>query len=359
MNVVQREEVKVMIAKFSLWSDRVTFAFLFVVCFSAQTVCAALRITPAYLTVPLDSGRRPSGVFTLSNLGDTEERLRIGASHFTVSESGAIELSKTGEHSLAPWLYFNPKEVTLPPKTTRRIRFTIVSRGSLQEGEYWAAMEMESLKLTVATSKPGADGRTVSVAAATSTLVPIYGTVGRPRYEGVIKELRLLPNPETGEFYLFALVAATGTGRLRVTGKYEILSATGVGEIIAEGEFGGNAFICRGSQRWVRAELETDLAAKTYTARLTLNSVGLSRPMTKVAQVTCPKIQPKPAGDAVRSASNDSKGSESQSQAGDSKEAGAPEGAATESTGNDSKDSGSQSQTGGSKREAVDEKGGT
>ena len=164
--------------------------------------------------------------------------------------------------------------------------------------------------------------------AVTTILVPIFGTVGTPSYEGLIKEVRLV-RKEDGGVSLAALVAATGTGRLKVDGTYSIL--TEAGQIVAEEQFGGGAFICRGGERLLKTDLKVGLSEQAYMAKLTLGSIGMAKPMTKLAQVVFPKLPPKPEGDSVKAAVKDPKSP---------------------------KDSEGQSQTGGSK-EAVDEKDGT
>lgn len=289
------------------------FRVSFILCFSAQTLLAALRIQPAYVEVEMDK-KRLMGRFLLSNLGETEERYRINAVHFTYSETGGLKQSKTGDYSLAQWLYFNPREVTIAPKTARAVRFTVVPRGKLQEGEYWAAMELESLKVTMATSKSEETGRAIKLRAVTAIMVPIFGTMGKVSYEGVIKEVKLtIHNPA---IFLEALVAATGTGRLGVKGKYEICSASG--EIVDEGPFGG-AYVLRGSQLWFRRKMEANLPEGLYTVKITLNAAHLEKAITKEVQLNWPKLPPKAESDDKKTILNQSKESDDETK--DSKEA--------------------------------------
>jgi hypothetical protein len=90
-------------------------------------VWANIGIKPAFVEVTMDKGR-PAGSFFVANLGEKEERFRINAVHFTYSETGVLRRSQKGDHSLAPWIFFNPRELTLPPKTSREPPVAVVAR---------------------------------------------------------------------------------------------------------------------------------------------------------------------------------------------------------------------------------------
>lgn len=72
---------------------------------------AGISIAPAYVDVRLDKGR-PSGEFVVTNVGNSEERYRVQSLHFTFSREGGLVKTRPDAHSLAPWLIFNPKELT-------------------------------------------------------------------------------------------------------------------------------------------------------------------------------------------------------------------------------------------------------
>lgn len=223
------------------------------ICLLTGTLWAGIGVKPAFVEVEMDKGR-PSGVFLISNLGDKEERFRVNAVHFTYSEKGTLEVSPNGQFSLAPYIRFNPRELTIAPKTQRAVRFAIVPQGKLVEGEYWAAMELESLAMNETVAKNDETGRSVRLRTVTTIMAPIFGTVGKPTYEGEVKNLEL--QIEKGEPVLKALVAATGNGRLGVRGTYEILDASGVP--VNSGSLGA-AYVLRGSQRWLTQKIDAGI----------------------------------------------------------------------------------------------------
>ncbi|HSR09864.1 MAG TPA: hypothetical protein VLS90_00360 [Thermodesulfobacteriota bacterium] len=108
-----------------------------------------LSISPAFVEVSLDKGR-PAGQFTIANLGEEEERYRIRAIHFTFMRDGGVRYVEPDERSLAPWIKFNPTEFVIGPKERRAVRYVIAPKGKLRPGEYWAGMELESLRTTAA-----------------------------------------------------------------------------------------------------------------------------------------------------------------------------------------------------------------
>ncbi len=234
----------------------------------------------------MDEGR-PSGTFLISNLGDKEERFRVNAVHFTYSEKGTLEVSPDGQFSLAPYIRFNPRELTLAPKTQRAVRFAIVSQGKLVEGEYWAAMELESLAVNETLAKNEETGRSVKLRTITTIMAPIFGTVGKPKYEGEVKDIQL--QVEKGETVLKALIAATGTGRLGVRGTYEILDPSG--NPVNSGSLGA-AYVLRGAQRWLTQKIDAGVPTNQYTVKVSFEAAHLKQPLARESLATWPEIPP-------------------------------------------------------------------
>jgi len=249
---------------------------------------ANISIKPAYVEVQLDS-RAPSGRFQIANLGDTEERYRVNAVFFVYTEQGSFQQRETGPWSLAEWMHFNPKELTLPPKSQQVVRFAIVPRGSLEPGEYWAAMELESLKTSVAQAIDPETGKTVNIKTLSTIVVPIFGSVGTVRYEGRIKEAGI--SVDKGEVLLTALVAATGTGRLGLVGRYQILDAAG--HVADEGPY-TMAYVLRDSQKRLSKKIDKPLSPGPHSVRLVLEDMHLKQPLETQVQVTWPTISPAP-----------------------------------------------------------------
>ena len=233
-----------------------------------------LSIAPAYVEVSLDKGR-PAGQFMIANLGEEEERYRIRAIHFTFMKDGSVRRMEPDERSLAPWIKFNPTEFTLGPKSRRAIRYVIAPQGKLRPGEYWAAMELESLKTTVANAKDEG-GREFRIEVIPSILVPMFGTFGNVRYGGILKEVQLAPN-ETGQA-IHLLVGNTGEGRLVVGGEYEIRDSSG-----AEVQKGSlaKAYVLPGLEQVFSRQLGANLPEGNYKVRVQCRSPQLKQPMEK------------------------------------------------------------------------------
>lgn len=259
------------------------------ICLFTGTLRANIGVKPAFVEVQMDKGR-PSGAFLISNLGNKEERFRVNAVHFTYSEKGTLEVSPNGQFSLAPYIRFNPRELTIAPKTQRAVRFAIVPQGKLVEGEYWAAMELESLAMNETVAKNDETGRSVKLRTITTIMAPIFGTVGKPAYEGDVKDVQV--QVEKGETVLKALVASTGNGRLGIRGRYEILDASGVP--VNSGSLGA-AYVLRGAQRWLTQKIDAGTPANQYTVKVSFEAAHLKQPLAKESLVTWPEIPPEEA----------------------------------------------------------------
>jgi hypothetical protein len=261
-------------------------AALLGVCLLTGVLRADIAIKPAFVEVNLDEGR-PAGTFLVSNLGDKEERFRVNALYFNYTEEGGLKKSPTGDYSLAAWIRFNPRELTLAPGTQRAVRFAILPKGRLAAGEHWAAMELESLAVNEVVSKDEKSGRSVKLKVMTTIVAPIFGTVGKTSYAGEVRDLQV--QTENGEVVLKALVAATGSGRLGIKGNYEILDASS--KVIDSGPFGAG-YVFRGAQRWFSKKMETPLPKGNYTVKISVEAPHLEQPVVKEAQLAWPEVPP-------------------------------------------------------------------
>ena len=236
--------------------------------------CADLGISPAFLEVELDKGR-PAGQFIISNLGDEEERYRIKAVHFSLSKTGGLDRIPPDGHSLAQWIKFNPTEFTLGPKTNRAVRFVIAPQGNLRAGEYWGAMELESLKTTMAKSQDQA-GREFHIAISASIMVPIFGKSGNVRYLGTVKDAKMAV-AESGKT-IEVLFENTGDGRLLVEGQYEIRNSSG--EEAAKGQL-ARTYVLPGMERVFTGEIKADLKEGNYKVQVKFTCPQLKQSIEK------------------------------------------------------------------------------
>ncbi len=239
--------------------------------FLCSNLPAAISISPAYVELTLDKGR-PAGKFLITNVGEEEERYRIRALYFHFTEDGVLQEIPPDEHAMASWIKFNPKEFTLPARTKQNVRFVVVPRGKLRRGEYWAAMELESLKTTFAKGDDG-EGRSLKVEIIPAILVPIFGKVGDIRLEAIHKGAEVVWQEKKRS--IVSLISNTGEGRFFITGRYEIISPSG--ETVSEGSM-GRAYVLPGSSRKFTASLDdAKLPENRYTIRIHYSSEQLEQ----------------------------------------------------------------------------------
>ncbi|HUU91595.1 MAG TPA: hypothetical protein VM238_10325 [Phycisphaerae bacterium] len=255
-------------------------------------VWAGISVAPAFVEVTLDKGR-PAGRFEIANLGEKVERYRVRALHFRFAADGSLLRLKADERSLAPWVKFNPAELTVAPKTSRAVRFVIIPRGKLAPGEYWGAMELENLDTQVGKGKDK-EGRELKIEVVSTVLVPIFGTVGTVSRQGSLDHVKAAPDEEGT--LIQARVTNQGTGRLLVKGRYEIQNASG--EVLEEEEL-GYAYILPQADRKFSRRVKVGLPKGDYTVSVKYESPQLAQPLTGEATLTLasPSVPPPPKAD--------------------------------------------------------------
>ncbi|NNC54678.1 MAG: hypothetical protein HKO07_03020 [Pseudomonadales bacterium] len=162
-------------------------------CFSSTATLGGIAVEPALVDLNFKAGRA-SGQFVITNTGDKEERYRIVSSFFTLNEAGNVQLAEETEHSMASWIKFNPKEFALPPKSKRLVRFVVLPKKKVEDGQYWAAMELESLEGRDYSTQDE-QGRTFNLKVIPSVLAPMFGRAGKITPDFEIKNEGLLKNP--------------------------------------------------------------------------------------------------------------------------------------------------------------------
>ena len=245
----------------------------------ASACPGGIGITPAFVDVRLDKGR-PAGKFTVSNVGKTEERYRVKMIHFEILENGGLRRVPPNAKSLAPWVKFNPKELVLPPKSKRSVRFVIVPRGKVKAGEYWGAMELESLKAGIRSSKDDA-GREIRIEVIPTILVPVFAQMGEVVHRGSVMSVHMVRG-KTGPT-LQTRVVNRGTGRLLLHGNYTLTDAAG--RKVATGVC-GHGYVMPSTRRRYAVPIKVPLGAGTYSASIRFTSPQLKVPLSYEQSVT-------------------------------------------------------------------------
>jgi hypothetical protein len=258
------------------------FCLFLVLCFFPKWGYAGLSISPALLEVNLEKGR-PAGQFLISNIGDEEERYRIKAVDFSMSRTGTLTRIEPVEHSLASWIKFNPTEFIIPPRSKQAVRYVFTPPKKLNAGEYWGAMELESLKSAKSTASDS-NGREYTIEVIPSIMVPIFGKVGSLNYKGIVKEVNVIA--KEGKKMIVVSVENTGGGHLRLEGAYEIRDNSGAA--IEKGSL-PVSFVFPGNEEVFTTALKTDLSEGSYNVSVKFLSPQLKQPMANDFQIVWKK----------------------------------------------------------------------
>jgi len=186
--------------------------------FYSSATEASIGISPAYVYADMKK-RNPSGSFTVTNLTDTSQTYRARAMHFTIQENGSLLPVKPDKYSLIDRIKFNPKEFTLPPKSRRKVRFSILTRGKLDAHEYWGAIEFSPLEGKQYTGE-GDDVKQFGFKVVTKLVIPIYGLMPGTPFSGQI--LKVAGRNTEEKIHLKAVIQNDGEGGLRVGGEWQI-----------------------------------------------------------------------------------------------------------------------------------------
>ncbi len=225
---------------------------------------ASLSVKPAFLHIDLTK-RNPSGVFTIANLSDQEQTYRARAMHFMVTETGTLLPAEEDEFSLAKWIKFNPKEFTLPAKSSRKVRFSIINRNLKEPREYWGAIEFTPLAYETMKAEDEY-GHELQVKVLSRILVPIYGLNEGIQFSGKIHNLNGANGNEA--FHLSGVVDNDGDGVLRLQGQWQVFRK-GEAEPIQNSEV-MNFVVLPKLKRQIRAQLEQALDPGDYELELLL-----------------------------------------------------------------------------------------
>jgi hypothetical protein len=247
---------------------------------------ADLSIAPAYVEVALDKGAA-TGSFRISNLADRDERFRINILYFVYGIDGTFSPVREGEFSLADWIKLNPRELDIAAKSERTVRFAVMPPKGIQEGEYWAGIELESLR-RFRSQTTAENGATMGVDLVTSVIVPVFGRVGDVAYTGSLKSPALVSAPD-GTPTMRVVVANSGAGRFLVEGEYSLRDASGA--TVASGLF-GRGHVYRSNERLFSRAVDAPLPDGTFTASIKFVAPELKQALEISAPVTWKALKP-------------------------------------------------------------------
>ncbi|NES23355.1 MAG: P pilus assembly protein, chaperone PapD, partial [Symploca sp. SIO3E6] len=100
---------------------------------------AQMRISPLVIEVEAQRGQA-QGVISVTNTSNEAFRARVYAEAFTYDRDTGFAILTSSPTDLTDYLQFSPRELTIPPGVTRRVRLISRFPPSLPEGEYRAVV---------------------------------------------------------------------------------------------------------------------------------------------------------------------------------------------------------------------------
>jgi len=126
---------------------------------------AQLGASPLVIESQANRGQAQAFI-NVTNSGDISLRVRLYTEPFTYNRDKGFQTAPSSANDLSSYLQFSPRELTVPPGVTRRVRLRAMLAPSLPDGEYRTAVFTESLK-----ELRDDDSNTVSVVTRVGTVI--------------------------------------------------------------------------------------------------------------------------------------------------------------------------------------------
>jgi P pilus assembly chaperone PapD len=186
------------------WLSKTAFS----ACLSTLILCsgkasAQVSVSPLVIETKADRGQA-QGIVTVTNTSNTPSRVRIYAEPFTYNRDTGFQSLKSTPTDLTPYLQFSPRELTIKPGETRRVRLIGRLAPNLPEGEYRAVVFNETL-----TDGKDAAGNNVSLVARIG--VTFYVRKGKISPNLTVDSASF--NPEQKQIQLLVINSGKATAR--------------------------------------------------------------------------------------------------------------------------------------------------
>lgn len=109
---------------------------------------AQVNVSPMIVEAQANRGQA-QGVIKITNVSNEPYRARIYTEPFTYDRDQGFQTLKSSPNDLSPYLQFSPRELTLKPGQSRRVRLISRLAPNLPDGEYRAVVFTEELKQTL------------------------------------------------------------------------------------------------------------------------------------------------------------------------------------------------------------------
>lgn len=103
-----------------------------------------VKLAPLVVETQAANGQS-QGSLEVTNTTNEVFRARVYAEPFTYDRDKGFQSIPTNPNDLTPYLQFSPRELTVPPGTTRRVRLIARIPGNAPDGEYRAVVFTENL----------------------------------------------------------------------------------------------------------------------------------------------------------------------------------------------------------------------
>lgn len=130
------------------WLSKAAFGLtLSVLTLFSGSAKAQVSVSPLIIEAKAERGQA-KGMITVTNTSNSLVRVRVYAEPFTYNRDSGFEILSTTPSDLRKYLQFSPRELTIKPGESRRVRLISRLAPSLPDGEYRAVIFNESLNET-------------------------------------------------------------------------------------------------------------------------------------------------------------------------------------------------------------------
>ncbi|TAE60443.1 MAG: P pilus assembly protein, chaperone PapD [Nostocales cyanobacterium] len=105
---------------------------------------AQVSVSPLIIESKAERGQA-QGMITITNTSNDITRVRVYAQPFTYSRDNGFQILSSTPTDLTKYLQFSPRELTIKPRESRRVRLITRLAPSLPDGEYRAVIFNETL----------------------------------------------------------------------------------------------------------------------------------------------------------------------------------------------------------------------
>jgi P pilus assembly chaperone PapD len=105
---------------------------------------AQMSVSPLVIEAKAERGQA-QGIITISNTSNAPTRVRVYAEPFTYDRENGFKTLPSSRNDLTKYLQFSPRELTINPGESRRVRLISRLAPNLTDGEYRAVVFNETL----------------------------------------------------------------------------------------------------------------------------------------------------------------------------------------------------------------------